>query len=1297
MQKTRRKLWTWSITIGTSLLVAAALVTGLFRLAVQVTPTYKEDIANYVSDFLNRPVSIEAMDLSWRGVRPTLVFSGVSLLATSEVTPVLELEELQLGFSPSDLIRGKLTPSAINLVGAVIELERRADGRIFVHGLDAGEPGEDDTLGRRLSAIDRLRVSRSQLIWRDRKRGLPDYWFRDVDLRVTRARPRAGQPVLDLRLEAHLPPALQGSGQVAITLVGDPASEQWSAQGDYALEGLTPGPWLDAWAGRRLQVQGDALQASGELQLLRAPGASVVLTTGGQLETAALWHGQRTQGVDALQAGFDLSLSGEGLDVQLTDLTVDSARESTATGPLNWAADRLALRWQGSKAAWQATAEVTDAELADLMHWLPVLAGASAPGEPLDALHGRVRGLQLSAGQQAGAPVQFTVTSQFSRLGFPSTATRTGVQGLKGSLTADQAGGRANLDEAPLRIDAPRHVATPIVVDAIDAVVEWTQAGPQWAVNLREVDATLHGARLQGSGGVTQPATGHARLRVDARVSSRNATTLKPLMPLKWSDKLRGWLDRAIVRGRVPAGTLMIDAPLIKDPDDPIPGRFELDLQLADTTLQFAPDWPAVEGITGRLTMDDDSLRLDAEQARTGGVPVGRTQASIADLHGGQRLLDITLGARAPAQVLLEYLAKTPLRTRMVGLQDTLFIDGDALVDLDLEVPLRNTRAVAVNGAVTFGGVEVRYTGIDAPYRDMFGTVSFDNRGIRADTLKGILAGVPVRLSIGPVPGQAGVTALDFTTRVNLAQADAPWSRHVPAWIARAADGASDWTVSARVGGQADASTLSVYSALQGTRLDLPAPLNKPDPTTRLPVMARLQQGPDEQWRVTGQLGGRLAYAARVEQQTLVGGHLALGSSTPPPSQPGFSVTGTLPALDLGAWQGATREAGDDKGGGTPPPDLAIDVSVDTLQWGQTTLQPQRVAGGRDSAAWALSLRGAADGRLTWDGAADDPVIIRLQQLRMPALVPRTADTSESAAPATPEPAAAPIQPAALPIIDLEIDRLTVGDVRFGRTILRTERRAHGLTLRQLSVDGDSLNGRAQGYWVRSDGVSRGGIDGAFSSSRVSDVMDALGFVETVRAKQSRASVDLAWPESPDGLDWTRATGSIDIGLNDGVLSTVEPGAGRMLGLLSFNALPRRLLLDFRDVVDSGLTFDGIDGRFRVGGGRAQTDDLEVRTPSLTIQVEGVVGLADRTYDQTITVQPDVSSGLTLAGTVFGGPAVGAILLVAQELFDKPLNQASQLAYHLGGTWDDPVVTRPNQAPEAPAEPDPPSSRGPRS
>lgn len=1295
MRQNRRKLWTWSITAGATVLVAAALVTGLFRLAVQVTPAYKEDIAAYVSDFLNRPVSIEAMDLSWRGVRPTLVFSGVSLLATSEVTPVLELEELQLGFSPVDLLQGRLTPSAINLVGAVIELERRADGRVFVHGLDTGQPGEDDTLGRRLAALDRLRVSQSQLIWRDRKRGLPDYWFQDVDLRATRRRPRDGRDVLDLRLDASFPPALGGEGRVEMSLLGDPTSHAWTVQGEYAVDGLVPGPWLDAWAGRRLGIQGDAMQARGQLQLRQAPGAGLVLQTSGNLQTGAVWHGTSSQGVQGLRAGFAVDVSGDIVDVRLRDLQVDSARPDTSAGQQQWAAERLAVQWQGGDAAWQATVDVSNAELADLTHWLALREQPEVADSLLYVLHGRVSDLQLSAGQQAGQAVQYTLRTDFQGLGFPVRDNRTGVRGLDGSMSADQSGGRARLDAQNVRIDAPRHLGTAVRVDALAAELDWSVTGAQWQVQMRDVAARLHQAQLRGSGLVVQAAGGRPRLQVDAQIASDRIVALKPLMPLKWSAKLRQWLDRAIQDGRVPQARVTIDAPLVNDPDEPSPGSFDLNVQLADATLQYAPDWPVVRQAHGQLNLDDDRLVVALERAETGGVGIGRTRAEIADLRG-ERLLEIRVAAQAPSQSLLNYLGQTPLKRRIGKLPEVLNIDGDALVDLSLGVPLRNVRATDVDGTVTFGGVDVRYTEIDTPFLDMFGTLMFDNTGIRAKALKGVLAGVPVRLAIAPVPGQRGVTGLDFTTRVNLAKRDAPWGAHVPGWIAAAADGASDWTVSTRVGGDdlGGGVALSVYTTLQGTRLALPAPLDKPDASERLPLTARLLASDSGQWQVSGQLGTRLAFSGRVANETLVGGHLALGSNTPPPAQPGYSVTGALPTLDLGAWHAITHKAM--PAGGQAAPNLSIDVSVDRLVWGQGLLQPQRVAGGRDGGAWALSLRGAAQGRLNWDGRRDDPVIVRLQGLRMPALQAKATDDVPAGG-ATATVAAAPIQPARLPIVDLEIDDLRVGEVDFGRTILRTERRAHGMTLRQLSVDGASLNGRAKGYWVRSDGVSRGGIDGAFSSSRVSDVMDALGFVETVRAEQARASVDLAWPESPDGLDWTRATGSIDISLSDGVLSTVEPGAGRMVGLLSFNALPRRLLLDFRDVVDSGLAFDGIDGRFRVGGGRAHTDDLQVRTPSVTISVEGVVGLADRTYDQTITVQPDVSSGVTLAGTVFGGPAIGAILLVAQQLFDKPLNQASELAYHLGGTWDDPVVTRPNQAPPADDAGEQSPPRGPRS
>ena len=127
---------------------------------------------------------------------------------------------------------------------------------------------------------------------------------------------------------------------------------------------------------------------------------------------------------------------------------------------------------------------------------------------------------------------------------------------------------------------------------------------------------------------------------------------------------------------------------------------------------------------------------------------------------------------------------------------------------------------------------------------------------------------------------------------------------------------------------------------------------------------------------------------------------------------------------------------------------------------------------------------------------------------------------------------------------------------------------------------------------------------------------------------------------------------------------------------MNFYALPRRLTLNFRDVVGQGLSFDSIGGEFQLGDGDAVTRNLVVDAPSLRIETRGRIGLAAKDYDQRVTVYPDVSAGVTLASALLGGPALGALMLIAQEILDKPLDQATQLSYHLGGTWDNPRVTR---------------------
>ncbi|WP_293370887.1 AsmA-like C-terminal region-containing protein, partial [Nevskia sp.] len=135
-------------------------------------------------------------------------------------------------------------------------------------------------------------------------------------------------------------------------------------------------------------------------------------------------------------------------------------------------------------------------------------------------------------------------------------------------------------------------------------------------------------------------------------------------------------------------------------------------------------------------------------------------------------------------------------------------------------------------------------------------------------------------------------------------------------------------------------------------------------------------------------------------------------------------------------------------------------------------------------------------------------------------------------------------------------------------------------------------------------------------------------------------------------------------------------------------ALPRRLLFDFKDVVADGLGFDKLKGSFTLADGNAVTDDLNIDSPSLKIEMRGRIGLAARDYDQKVTVFPDISTGVTIGATLLGGPIAGGIVLVAQQLFDKPFNQLGSFSYRVTGSWDDPTVLQGGDPPAPTSPPD---------
>jgi uncharacterized protein YhdP len=153
------------------------------------------------------------------------------------------------------------------------------------------------------------------------------------------------------------------------------------------------------------------------------------------------------------------------------------------------------------------------------------------------------------------------------------------------------------------------------------------------------------------------------------------------------------------------------------------------------------------------------------------------------------------------------------------------------------------------------------------------------------------------------------------------------------------------------------------------------------------------------------------------------------------------------------------------------------------------------------------------------------------------------------------------------------------------------------------------------------------------------------------------------------------ATGHIQVALDKGQITGLKPGAGRVVGLASVAALPRRLALDFSDLTDKGLAFDSIRGDFDLREGSAFTDNVLVKGPAAEIGLIGRVGLKNKDYDQTAVVTGNVSSSLPLAAFA-AGPVIGGAVLLFTQVFKQPLKGLARGYYRITGNWDNPTVER---------------------
>lgn len=1213
------------------LLTAALLLTGT-RLLLASTPALRGELETLLAGVLEQEVSIGAVDARLDGLRPSLVLDDVVLGAGESRS---RIRRLAVTVAPwGSLQGGELRLHRVTLAGAEITLTRTAAGELELAGL----PPPQAEVPPRAVRLEDLRVTLVDAA-RDVRVPLADAALRmrrGADgLRVAFTAHHAGET--GARLSARLAAAdperpLSGRAHVALTRWPLADALPW-------LPRDAPSPAPRAALDGEAWVDLDAARPTSLRAWLSATGLGLA---DGRIERASgdlHWQGEAS----------DWTLALDRLAVRATD---GSRRQ---LGPLRLA--RTAAR-----DSWRAAADGLDLGLAAEV----VRLSGQLPGDWASRLDRLDPGGRLESVAAVWRDGDWRLSGQLVGVATEPLAGWPGASGVSGRLDLGPRGGELDLAAREGALALPELFRAPLAYDRLAGRIAWYRP-PDAPLRLQAeaLEAEIDGARIEGRAGVWLDPEQGPFLDIRARARDGDAAHTGRYLPAGiMRPGLVRWLDRAIVSGQVREAELILFGPARRFPFGDGSGLFQVRGRAEDTRFAFHPDWPALDAVSGRLEFRNRGMRIVAEDGRIYGAGIAEASAEIEDLREPRLRVDGRV--RGEGRELLRFLAESPLLRDPERLAP-LRLEGETELKLALFLPFGG-RPPQVDGRLDLTGTSAALTNAALRLDDLRGVVSFDEHGVSWDRLLADYAGKRV-LSRARTEGEGEAARIRVDAVANLAPADLPGGDAV----AERLQGRSEWLLRLeRPGFRAPPgpTRVTVESALRGTAVEAPLRLGKPAGEAR-PSQLDVTVAPD------GELGLELRYGERLQAagRRPAGGELGLavnlGDAMPSaPEQALLALGGELPptrVAELMALRGL-QGAGS---AGELPPLQRVDLQLSGLkaagwQLGETRLQARPEAGG-----WRLRVDGAASGTLL---LPPDRYPVRADLERLALERRPEADGAAAAGEAGDEEAAAPAELPAGFGLDLETASLHLNGRDLGRLELTARAPAGALAELRASLAGSGtqldLDGRGAG-----GEVTRSRLELELATEDAGVFLTALGLEDLLRGGRGEASARVEWDGDLLAPAVDSLGGEARLDLREGALPAVEPGAGRAVGLFSLSLLPRRLSLDFSDVVDTGLAFDRLEGRFGIADGVMTTERLHLDGPTASLRLHGSTDLAERRYDQWATVTPQLSATLPLIGGLAGGPVAAVVLLLGQDVIESGVDRLTRLTYRITGSWDNPRVT----------------------
>lgn len=1220
--------------------MTAALLLSATRIFLAGLDNYQTELERKIRQVSELPIRIGKLRAGMRGFNPEVILREISIEADDpQNQPDIQLREIRLGIDVLDLLltRDWLSSSRVTLVGANVSVIRNSDGSFTLKGLQASdEPPLWLLQGGKYEILD------SQITWQDLKRHGEPVHFDHFDLVLK-------NHYFDGKHEAHLLsqlPSQYGDSLRISALISGNIFEANDISGQLYIEGT--------------DLQSAAL-VTGDLPL------GLNLQSGaGDIRVWSQWRNSKPYQVDGYIQAQQISISKN----QAPPLRMDTfqANFSWSDNEDRW---RLAgydvniftrkQRWSNGAFYLQQDAQgdlsalIKQLDLPAAMFLAPLVVPAEHDYADWLKLNpsGRLRDVSLFVGHDFQ---NYAARGRFDDLSIEPFEEIPQIQHLSGEISTTNDYGRINFDSYNARADIRQLFRNAIDIKRLQGSVHWWQSEDAWQIVSRGLNADSADFQTVSDLNLLIPKADAApKLDMRTRFGAFNdISQARKYLPAKiMNPGAIAWLDNAFVAGQVHRGEMVIQGALDRFPFVDGDGLFETVFVIENGELQFNQEWPHLRDLYADVQFLGADLQVAITEGRSEKVKIDQAVVTIPELADSEHVF-VWGQVRAGIMNSLAFLQKSPLRAKIDPIADVLTARGETRVDLELKIPYELTEPVKVDVNAYLNNAQLTLKPVDLTVEGIKGVLNFTEDRASSGPLLARTLGYPIqgRLSSDE---QATYLNIDGKTTVENLEKQFSFLKN------DSADG--EFSYQARLTlpyGIVQPGLLNIASSLKGVGVEAQESLAKTADQEK-PLNLDFQLDKETLLPLKVSYGNQFQAFLLIDKdrEALHSGHLVFGQGRASRyDNAGLKIDIKQAAFNLSQAVGAF---GSGDPGRRPP---LREVAIDT---GQATWQGQDMGGlnchlQHFDQFWLGSVDSTmAKGRFRIPDQLGGSQHIKLEMdyLNLSAMDALDFDAADQAV-------------TELPLIDINSRQLLWRSVDLGRLQLQTERLSNGIHFKTIKINSQNGQINLTADWLKQAAGTNTQVQGSLKMERFGQLLSRLGYTDDIKETSADIHFRGGWRGAPHQFSMDRLNGQLQLALQDGRISSIEPGVGRLLGLISMEQWVKRLSLDFSDIYREGLAFDEINGRFKIKDGLAFTDDLTVDAVAATFKIVGFTNLVNKSIDQRVAVLPKSTDALPIAGTIVGGIA-SIITQVVTDDYKEGYFFGSQ--YQLSGTWGDVEVT----------------------